>query len=438
MAAGEARKVTVIGAGIVGTAIAAYLQMDGHEVTLIDRDEPGRATSFGNSGGISPGSVAPVSMPGMVRQIPRWLLDPTGPLFLSWAYLPAVLPWLIRFIRAGDRDRVRAISRALSTLNGPSFDAYEPLLRAAQVSHLFHRTGQLFLYRQKTGLTKDMFTQELREAAGNRVDILDAGEVRQLEPVLAPIFEAGVFMPDNGHCKDPFGLVQALAETFVRGGGTLVRGEVRGFETGPGGPRALLTDAGAVPVETVVIAAGAWSHRLTKQLGHRVPLESHRGYHVTLTDPGVMPRIMCFPVDHKFAITPMEMGLRFGGTVELAGLDAPPNYARAQVLLRTGAKLIPGLKTAEYTQWMGHRPCLPDSLPVLGRSPRHPNLYFAFGHGHQGLLGRLSDRQGDGRADRRPAAVDGPYAVPGRSVLRASAAAAFSSARATWASRRAM
>lgn len=381
------RNITVIGAGVVGTATANYLLREGHKVTLIERDEPGKATSFGNLGGISPGSVVPVATPGMLKQIPKWLLDPEGPLFVRWHYLPQVMPWLIKFLLAGQRDRVYGISKALSALNGPTFDAYQPLLKDAGVEHLFHRTGQLFLYQSAKSLEKDALGVELRKLTGQRCDILNKDEIRQLEPALAPVFESAILMPDHGHCKNPFGLVQALAQSFTRNGGTYLNREVRGFEMGPNGPTKLRTNQGDLPVEDVVIAGGAWSNVLTKQLGHNVPLESHRGYHVTVEDPGVIPRIMCFPVELKFAITPMEMGLRIGGTVELAGLTAEPDYERARVLLKMGKRFIPGLKTEKFTEWMGHRPCHPDSLPVIGGSPKWKNVFFAFGHGHQGLLG---------------------------------------------------
>lgn len=381
------RNVTVIGAGVVGTATANYLLREGHKVTLIERNEPGRATSFGNLGGISPGSVVPVATPGMLKQIPKWLLDPEGPLFVRWYYLPQVMPWLIKFLLAGRRDRVYGISKALSALNGPTFEAYQPLLKDAGVEHLFHRTGQLFLYQSAESLKKDELGVELRRLSGQRCDILDKDEIRQIEPALAPVFESAILMPDHGHCKNPFGLVQALAQNFTRRGGTLLNREVRGFEMGPNGPTKLRTDQGDLPVEDIVIASGAWSNILTKQLGHSVPLESHRGYHVTVEDPGIVPRIMCFPIELKFAITPMEMGLRVGGTVELAGLEAEPNYERARVLLRMAKRMIPGLKPDKFTEWMGHRPCHPDSLPVIGGSPKWKNVFFAFGHGHQGLLG---------------------------------------------------
>jgi glycine/D-amino acid oxidase-like deaminating enzyme len=381
------RNITVIGAGIVGTVCANYLLRDGHEVTLIDRAGPGEATSFGNTGGISPASVVPVAYPGMIKDIPRWLLDPDGPLYLHWSYLPHVLPWLIKFLRAGRRDRVERISKALASLNMPTFDAYRPLLKEAGLEHLFHQTGQLFVYRTRAGLEHDKFGIELKRATGLRIDLLGADEIRQLEPSLAPIFAAAHFIPDHGHCKNPFRLVQGLAENFVRRGGTLLREEAVGFEMGPQGPCAILSQNGRRAVDLTLIAAGIWSNGLTKQLGYDVPLETQRGYHVTLPDPGVMPRIMVLPMDYKIAVTPMETGLRLGGTVELAGVDTPPNYARARSLLRIGREIFPNLNTEGYTQWMGNRPCFPDSLPVLGSVPGFPKTYVAFGHGHQGLLG---------------------------------------------------
>lgn len=381
------QKVLVVGAGIVGTVCACSLLREGHEVTLVDRGGPGEMTSFGNSGAISPASLVPIAMPGMVRQIPKWLLDPVGPLFLKWSHLPRSLPWLCRFLLAGRESRVRRISKALATLNMETFEAYGPLLKEAGLEHLFKRGGQLFVYHTEAGFQKAALGMELRRTSGLAVEDLNGDEIRQLEPTLAPVFERGVLIPGNGHCTNPFGLVQGLAEHFQRAGGKLLRREVLGFEMGPEGPRQARTAEGNLPFDKLVIAAGVWSTRLTRQLGTKVPLESHRGYHVTIPDPQVIPRMIVFPVDYHLAITPLDIGLRFSGTVELAGLEAPPNYARARVLNDIGRRLLPGVNTDHFTEWMGHRPCTPDSLPVLGPSPRHRNVYFAFGHGHQGLLG---------------------------------------------------
>ena len=379
--------VTVIGAGIIGICCACYLQRSGFQVTLIDREEPAMQTSFGNAGGISPGSVAPIGMPGMWQQIPRWLIDDKSPLFIKARHFPKVLPWLMRFISQSRRSRVLEISKALTALNGPTFAAYQPLLEEAGITGLFHKTGQLFVYHTRQNMEKDTLTRDLRSASGASVEYLDSKSIQDLEPALAPVFEAGYLMPDNGHCKDPLGLAQALVQMFVDKGGRLLKTEVRDFVFETGEITGLLTASGQLPAAKVVIAAGIWSRELCLKLGWRVPLESHRGYHATLEEPGVSVERMCFLVDYKFAVTPMAIGLRIAGTVELAGLEEPPNYNRARKLVDVSQKLFPGLCTEKYTQWMGHRPCLPDSLPVIGASPHHPGVYFAFGHGHQGLVG---------------------------------------------------
>lgn len=387
MAKSTDSSITVIGAGIVGICCACYLQRSGFRVTLIDREEPAMQTSFGNAGGISPGSVAPIGMPGMWQQIPGWLIDDQAPLFIKARHFPKALPWLMRFMHQSRRSRVLEISKALTALNGPTFKAYQPLLEDAGITNLFHQTGQLFVYHTRQSMEKDTFTRELRSAAGTRVEHLDSKAIQDIEPALAPVFEAGYLMPDNGHCKNPLGLAQALVQMFVNKGGQLLKTEVRDFVFEAGGISGLLTTSGQLPAKKVVISAGIWSRELCLKLGWRVPLESHRGYHATLEDPGVSVEHMCFPVDYKFAVTPMSMGLRVAGTVELAGLDEPPNYSRARKLVEVSRKLFPGLRSEKYTQWMGHRPCLPDSLPIIGASPNQRGVYFAFGHGHQGLVG---------------------------------------------------
>jgi len=207
--------------------------------------------------------------------------------------------------------------------------------------------------------------------------------------------------------------VQRLAEGFQRDGGTVLRREVRDVEVGPDGPRRLRTDQGDIEVETLVVAAGAWSARLAARFGDRVPLESQRGYHVTVGEPGVAPRMPVMWAERKFMMTPMQPGLRFAGTVEFAGLEAPPDYRRARVLLQQGKEVFPDLSTSSVSEWMGHRPCLPDSLPVIGRSPRFGRVLYAFGHGHTGLSGAPTTGRvvADLVAGRPPALDLTPYRV---------------------------
>ncbi len=406
------RRIVVVGAGIVGVACASYLQRDGHLVTLIDRGAPGEGCSFGNAGGMSPGSCVPVATPGMTRQVPKWLLDPLGPLAIRWSYLLPVLPWLIRFLRAGQPETVQRIADGIRALLAGVFDNYAPLVKAAGAEHLVHsRAGQMYVWRSQAAFDGDRFGLRLRRDRGVAMEELDRHELRQREPALAPIFEKAVVFPEHGHCSDPFRLVQMLAEHFERNGGTILKREVTGFARDGERVTGVRTGSGAIAADTVVIAAGAWSARLAKQLGTHIPLEAQRGYHVTVADPGVAPRINVMWADAKFMATPMDMGLRFAGTVELAGLDAPPDYRRARKLLELGRQMYPGLKVGTVTEWMGHRPCTPDTLPVIDFAPGRNDVVFAFGHGHTGLSAASTTGKlvAEMIAGRRPSIDPAPY-----------------------------
>ena len=235
-----------------------------------------------------------------------------------------------------------------------------------------------------------------------------------MEPDLAQVFHAGMFMPDWGHVADPYRIVAGIAEAFARSGGVIREGRVVSFEIGAEGPRSVDTVSGErIAFDQVVIAAGAWSHRLTRQLGSKVPLETERGYHTTLPNPGVDVRRMLHSAEGGFVLTPMSMGLRLAGTVELGGLEAPPNYDRAKVLVTRARQFLPKLNADGGSEWMGFRPSLPNSLPVIARSPRFANVFYAFGHGHLGLTeGATTGRIIAALAAGRPPGIDlAPFRV---------------------------
>lgn len=385
-----ARHVTVVGAGIVGVCSAINLQQAGFKVTLIDRQPPGSATSFGNAGSISPSAVLPVAMPGMLKKIPGWLTDPLGPLTIRWSYLPFVAPWLLRFVRHATREEVVRVAAAMRSLMAPVFDDYERILPHGAFRSLIRRNGCLYIYENEAELEAARWTLDLRRRLGATMEEIGEGDIRQLEPALNRRFRLGIFAPDNGSTVDPNRLVNAIADEFLAGGGEFVQAEVKDIEVGPSGPRALLTDAGPRPVDGLVLAAGAWSAKLAAKLGARVPLETQRGYHVTFRDPGIDVNRTVMWNKRSVFVNPMTPGLRIAGTVELAGLDAAPNYARADRLAEIAAEMFPELDRSQPSQWMGHRPCLPDSLPVIDRSPRHPKTVFAFGHQHVGMCSGAS------------------------------------------------
>jgi D-amino-acid dehydrogenase len=383
------KRVGVIGAGMVGVCAASWLQRDGHSVFLVEAGEPGHGASFGNAGCFNGSSVTPLSMPGVINNVPRWLFDPLGPLSLRWSYLPAIAPWLLRFIRAGTPDGVRVQARALRPLVGPTLEALRPLASAAGAEDLVHRLGHLYVYRSTESLAKDRLAWELRRENGVEIDEFDADELRQLEPALSRDYVRGVLVRENGHTSNPLGLVERLVAQFLRSGGELVHARAHAFRLEGRRLAAIQTDAGDLPADAAIVCAGAYSKPLAAALGDRVPLETERGYHLMISNPEIMPRIPTADADGKFVATPMDTGLRFAGTVELAGLAAPPDWRRARMLLVQGRKMLPGLSASHPEEsisvWMGHRPSLPDSLPVLGLSSATPDVVYAFGHGHVGM-----------------------------------------------------
>jgi len=420
MAGGAARRVAVIGGGMVGVCAATWLQRDGHSVFIVEPGNPGEGASFGNAGCFNGSSVTPVAMPGVIHNVPRWLKDPLGPLSLRWNYLPSILPYLVRFVRAGTPEKVHQQARALRPLLAPTVKLARELARDAGAEDLIHQRGHLYVYRSPESLAKDGLAWALRRENGVEVDEFDADELRQLEPVLSRDYVRGLLVRENGHTSNPHRLVSRLVENFVRNGGEVVRAHALGFHLDGGGRlTSVQTDAGDLPADAAVVCAGAHSRPLAAALGDRVPLETERGYHLMIRDPEVMPRIPTADADGKFVATPMELGLRFAGTVELAGLKAAPDWRRSRMLLEQGRRMLPGL-AADHAEdrisvWMGHRPSMPDSLPALGRSRRSPDVVYAFGHGHVGMTAApMTGKVVAELVSGQPASIDiGPF-DPGR------------------------
>lgn len=386
---GKAGHVTIIGAGIIGVCSANYLLRAGFAVDVLDPVTPGSPDqcSYGNAGGICPGSCIPNAMPGMAKNIPGWLADPEGPISLRLLHLPHALPWLIRFLAAGRRARVPAIANAMRSLHRYTFEAYEPLLRDADCEELLQKRGQLFAYEDSAGPAKSGYSLGLRRERGVAVEVLNENELHQLEPALGPQFKAGVYLPEQGQTPNPGRLVERLAALAAAQGARFIRTKVRSLEMGPQGPVAVMTEQGRRPVDRLVVSAGAFSGPFARTLGLRIPLESERGYHVTVSSARTSLRIQTVSAEHKFVAAPHEGGLRLSGTVEFAGLTAKADPKRAQILLAQGQRMFPGLDTSTHTSWMGNRPGTPDSIPVIERLKRHPNVVLAFGHGHQGMIG---------------------------------------------------
>lgn len=390
----HSQRVLVLGAGIIGLCCALALQKKGYRVSVIDPAEPGSQTSFGNAGGIAVTEVVPLSLPGILRSVPGWLLDPAGPLHVRWRHLPSLLPWLWRFVRAGSREQVAHIVPVLARLLDRVYADFEPLLRDAGIAQQLHQGGSLTLYRKRANYTRDALEWELKRQQGIRFETIGPAGISDLEPDLAPGFELAVRNLDWGHVDDPYQICTALFERFLSNGGDYQCARVVGFQHQDAAVSGVLTDTNqSVHAPALVIAAGVWSRDLLKKLGCSVSLESERGYHVTFTNPAAGLNNMIISAEGKFVMTPMSMGLRIAGTAEFAGTGAAPDQRRAEVLVKQAQRILPGLNTQPASSWAGHRPSTPDSLPVIGAVPHHPNVYCAFGHGHLGLtLGPTTGR----------------------------------------------
>ena len=385
-------RVVVIGAGAVGLSAALYLQRDGHQVTVIDPRGPGGGSSFGNAGIVSVGSVAPIGLPGVVAKVPKMLLDPMGPLILRWRYLPTIAPWLLRFVMASRPGRVEEISKALAELVSRAGASHRDLAQLAGASEVLRPVGMLKVYSTQAGFDASATERALLTRRGMAHEVLGEDELRQLQPGLAPIFKHGLFKPDADFCANPGRLMEAYGARFVADGGRLLQKEVEGFEGAR--PRTCrLSDGTMVEADRLVIAAGAWSRQLTRKLGFDVGLDTERGYHLMLPQPDPTLRIPTLWSEHSFFLCPMEEGLRMTSGVEFAGLKAPPDETRIRRLLPLARRMLPSLTGEPTSSWLGFRPSMPDSLPVIGPAPGLDDVFLGFGHGHIGLtLGPMTGK----------------------------------------------
>ena len=314
------------------------------------------------------------------------LFKETAPLKLRWGHAVTALPWFIRFIVQSRRSNVEANARARQSLLDKVHEAIDPLIDEAGAQALMKSAGLMFTFENEAAFQKATYAFELRKRNGVALDLLDGNEARQVEPNLSENIIRAYRVANFSNTADPLRLVQALAQLFLARGGTYHRAEVRGFKVGSEGVSDILTDTSEIPVEVLVLAAGVWSRPLAKQLGTSIPLEAERGYHTHFVGSEVAMTGAIMSVERHVAVTPMLEGIRVGGMAEFAAPDAPADMRYAKIVRAHAQALFPGLLSHQkFSEWMGPRPSHPDAKPVIGRSPLHRNVYFAFGHDHLGL-----------------------------------------------------
>ncbi|GBD44223.1 D-amino acid dehydrogenase 1 [bacterium HR40] len=404
--------IVIAGAGIVGLSCGFFLARDGHSVTLVDPLPPGAGTSFGNAGILSLESCLPVGYPELLHRLPRLLLDPCGPLRLRWADLPWLAPWLWRFFAASRRKRADAIAEHLVALVRKAEAAHDTVIDACGLGSLVRRTGWLKVARDPDRFLA-MIAVERRalDRFGMPYEILDGERLHQLEPALAPELVRALWLVDDRQLASPYDFSRGIFRAIEERGGIWRQTTVEALRVERGRFRAVRTAAGEIEADALVVAAGAFSDRICRMFGLRLPLAAERGYHAML-DPGDPPlRHPVYGLAEGFVLAPMRDGIRLTSGVELGRPIAAPDFRWLHCLVARAPRLVPGIGTTVRSEWLGFRPSLPDSLPVIGPAPRREGIWLAFGHHHLGLtLGPLTGRLvADLLAGRDPGLDLAPY-----------------------------
>ena len=382
----RAQKIIVVGAGICGLSSAIWLRRAGHDVTLIDKVGPGAGASHGNAGLLAEWGIVPISGPGIALTGLKYLMSRDAPLRLQWGQILRLAPWLAQFLRNASDTRTRQISAALSHLLHDSVDQHRALAHGTRAERWIASSDFGWAYADRAAYEADAYTWALRREAGLDPEVIEGPAVRELEPMLGSATGCLVRSRGHGHVTDPGAYMADLAQVLQDEGGTFLRAEMRDVTLTDGRITEVITDAGTLPCDAAVLAAGIWSGPLARKLGVKVPLVAERGFHLEFANPSQVPRMPLMMTGGKFAVTPMAQRLRCAGMVELGGTAPKISRAPIALLRRNVARMFPDLEHDGVTEWMGFRPSTPDSLPMIGEIGTG-GVYAAFGHQHIGLTG---------------------------------------------------
>ncbi|MGB2061202.1 MAG: NAD(P)/FAD-dependent oxidoreductase [Candidatus Puniceispirillales bacterium] len=383
----EAYSVIVVGAGMVGIAAAMRMQEYGHQVTLIDRAGPAGGTSFGNAGILASSSVIPVTTPGIMRKAPKMLFDPLQPLFLRWRYLPKLMPWLIPYLRHANMADTQRIAEALNPIIGQSLQDHQALAAGTQAERWIRPCDYTYIFKDRSGFEADKAMWDLRKALGHEWIEYENEAFTAYDPFMADSHRFAVAMQNHGMILSPGDYIADLVKVFEERGGRMITADVDAISHENGHVTGIRTGGEALPADRVILAMGAWSGTLAKQLGISIPLEAERGYHIELWHPNAKPKTPLMVVAGKFVVSPMKDRIRLAGIVEFGGLKAAASEAPFRLLMHNVRQYMPDLTWAEETRWMGHRPAPTDSIPVIGEVPEIKGVFMGFGHHHVGLTG---------------------------------------------------
>ena len=384
-------KIGIIGAGIQGISNALFLQKKGFEVTIFDKDDPGSpAASYGNAGHFSPYACVLMNRPDILTDVPAMLLSSTGPLALKWNYVPKMIPWFIQFIRNCTTKRMMHTAKNMNQILNLALSAYDELFDDVELDGLVENKGILYICNDQSLKSRDLEIK-VRDELGVDQQVVSPKEIHDLEPNIKPFYHGGVYYKHGRHARNPKKILLKFFDLFLKKGGKFLKKNVQDINF-DGEKPAIKTETQRYIFDKLIIACGAFSKKLTDNLGERIPLDTERGYHVHFKNcDHLLKRPVIFS-NRGFGITPMEQGLRVVGTVEFGGLKNPLSKSRIKNLINNAKYMLGDLPEHE-DEWLGFRPTLPDFLPVIGPSKNYKNIFYCFGHHHLGwTLGPISGK----------------------------------------------
>ena len=385
------RSAGVVGAGIQGICIGLQLLKKNIPVTIFDKQDPAQMASYGNAGHFSPYAVLQFNRPDILVNIPKMLFSSYGPLALKWNYVPKMLPWFFNFVKNCNTKSMLHTAKYMHQILDLSLDAYDELFKEIDTTGLVERKGILYGWTDEN-LKSRKLEMKVRADLGVKQTAVSKAEISDLEPNLQPIFDSGVLFDYAWHARDPYQISKKLFDLYIEKGGKFIKENVKQIKQINSQETSINTDSKEYIFEKSVIACGAFSKKLTDQLGENIPLDTERGYHVHFKGMDHLLSRAVINLDRGFGLTPMNQGMRAVGTVELGGLNNPPSKKRIDYIIRCAKELLPELDKHE-DEWLGFRPTLPDFLPVIGPSQKNKNIVYAFGHHHLGwTLGAITGK----------------------------------------------
>ena len=384
-------KIGIVGGGIQGVSNALFLQKKGFEVTLFDREEPGSpVASYGNAGHFSPYACILMNRPDILTDVPAMLLSSTGPLALKWNYVPKMIPWILQFIRNCTTKRMMHTAKNMHQILDLALSSYDELFDEIDLDGLVEKKGILYIWNNQSLKSRELEIK-VRKELGVDQQVVSPKEIHDLEPNIKPFYHGGVYYKHGRHARNPKKILLKLFDLFLKKGGKFLKINVQDINFDDKKP-IVKTETQRYIFDKLVIACGAFSKKLTDNLGEKIPLDTERGYHVHFKN---CERLLSRPVifqNRGFGITPMEQGLRVVGTVEFGGLKNPLSKSRIKNLINNAKYMLGDLPEHE-DEWLGFRPTLPDFLPVIGPSKNYKNIFYCFGHHHLGwTLGPISGK----------------------------------------------